>query len=292
MPAAYGATDSGAMTITTPAADPLLTPDEEVRLALEIEAGVLAADALERGERPYGSTTEELRWLVATGARARTRYVQANLRLVSMVAHQAGVRAGLADTDLFQEGCLGLLTAVDRYDCRRGCRFATYGLLWIRAFVNVASAQMLGTLNLPASRATQLRQARGVEAQLAQELGRKPTAAELGAALGRSAEWTLRLLAHEHPQGLDEIDDIGVEDPDLADVLVGSGHGVALISVLEGIERRVVEMLFGFEGEPQTYADVARTLGVTSNRVRRAERRALERLREVCPQAARDRLAG
>jgi RNA polymerase primary sigma factor/RNA polymerase nonessential primary-like sigma factor len=280
------------MATTAPLADDLLTPEEEVQLALEIEAGVLAADALDRGERPHRATTEELRWLVAAGGRARCRYVQANLRLVSMVAHQAGVRAGLSDADLFQEGCLGLMTAVDRYDCRRGCRFATYALLWIRAFVNAASARMLGTMNLPTSRATQLRHARGVEALLAQELGRQPHAEEVASALGRSAEWTLRLLAHEHPQGLEEVNDIAVEDADLDEVLTGRGGGAELLTVLDGFERRVVELLFGFGGDALTYADAARTLGVTSNRVRRAERRALERLREVCPQAARDRLAG
>lgn len=275
-----------------PAAQPLLTPDEEVQLAVQIEAGVLAADALTRGERPHGATAEELRWLVAAGTRARSRYVQANLRLVSMVAHQAGVRAGLPEADLFQEGCLGLLTAVDRYDHRRGCRFATYALLWIRAFVNAASARMLGALNLPTSRATQLRQARGVETLLAQRLGRQPSSAELAAELGRSAGWTARLLAHERPQGLDAVDDIAVVDTELEEVLVGRSPRVELLTVLEGFDRRVVELLFGFRGAAHTYAEVARALGVTSNRVRRAEVRALERLREVCPHAARDRLAG
>ncbi|HEU5483517.1 MAG TPA: sigma-70 family RNA polymerase sigma factor [Microlunatus sp.] len=280
------------MAIVTTLTDPLLTPDEEVRLAVEIEAGVLAADALARGDRPAGATTEELGWLVDAGLRARARYVQANLRLVSMVAHQAGTRAGISHADLFQEGCLGLMTAVDRFDHTRGCRFATYALLWIRAFVSAASAKMLGTMNLPASRATQLRQARGVEALLAQELGRQPSAAELAAELGRSAAWTARLLAYEQPQGLDEVDDIATVDSDLERVLTDGGAAVELVSALDGFDKRVVELLFGFGGRPVTYAEAARTLGVTSNRVRRAESRALERLREVCPQAARERLAG
>lgn len=270
----------------------LLTPEEEVRLAWEIEAGVLAAEALARGSHPHGATDEELRWLVGAGRRARSRYVRANLRLVAMVSRQAGVRAGIADADLFQEGCLGLMTAVDRYDVRRGCRFATYALLWIRAFVGAASARLLGTMNLPASRATQLRHARGIEALLAQELGRQPTGAEVASALGRSATWTLRLLAHEHPQGLDEVDDIGADDADLDVVLVGVGATAELLDVLQGFDRQVLELLFGFGGEPLTYPEVSRSLGVTSNRVRRAEQRALERLREVCPQAARERLAG
>ena len=136
-----------------------------------------------------------------------------------MVARQAGVRAGLTEADLFQEGCLGLMIAVDRYDCRRGCRFATYALLWIRAFTGAASARQLGTLNLPTSRASQLRHARGVEAILAQELGRQPTAGEVGEALGRSADWTSRLLTHEHPQGLEEVGDIAADDTELEEVL-------------------------------------------------------------------------
>ncbi|HEY5785986.1 MAG TPA: sigma-70 family RNA polymerase sigma factor [Microlunatus sp.] len=280
------------MDTTAPLAGPLLTPAEEVELALDIEAGLLAADALVHGLRPHGATDEELRWLVGAGQRARRRYVEANLRLVSMVARQAGVRAGLTDADLFQEGCLGLMIAVDRYDCRRGCRFATYALLWIRAFTGAASARLLGTLNLPTSRASQLRHARGIEAVLAQELGRQPTAGEVAEALGRSADWTSRLLTHELPQGLDEVGDLAADDSELELVLGGVDTSVDLMSLLEGFERRVLELRLGFVGEPRTYAEVSRLLGVTSNRVRRAEGSALERLRAVCPQGERERLAG
>ena len=278
--------------LDSPALDaPLLTPEEEAHLAWEIEAGVLAADALARGLRPEGATAEELLWLVRAGERARYRYVQSNLRLVAMVVLPASTRAGLPEADLFQEGCLGLIIAVDRFDVRRGCRFATYALHWIRAFVDAASARLLGTMNLPASRAVQLRQARGVEALLAQELGRIPSAREVAVALGRSQDWTVRLLAHEHPQALDEIGDLGGVDRELERVLTGDA-AAELLGTLRGLERRVMELLVGFAGEPMTYAQVARELEMTSNRVRRAEQRALKRLREVCPQAARDRLAG
>lgn len=278
--------------LDSPALDaPLLTPDEEAELARQIEAGVLAADALARGLRPEGATPEELRWLIVAGERARIRYVQSNLRLVAMVVLPASSRAGLPEADLFQEGCLGLITAVDRFDVRRGCRFATYALHWIRAFVDAASARLLGTLNLPASRAVQLRQARGVEGLLAQELGRTPSAREVAAVLGRSQAWTIRLLAHEHPQALDEIGDLGGIDRDLERVLTGDAAS-ELLGALGGLERRVMELLIGFVGEPMTYAQIARELQMSSNRVRRAEQRALQRLREVCPQAARDRLAG
>ena len=278
--------------LDSPALDaPLLTPEEEVRLAREIEAGVLAADALLRGLRPHGATAEELRCLVAAGENARFRYVQSNLRLVAMVVLPASARAGLPEADLFQEGCLGLLIAVDRFDVGRGCRFATYALQWIRAFVNAASARLLGTMNLPASRAVQLRQARGIEALLTQELGRLPSASELASALGRSQDWTARLLAHEQPQALHEVGDLPDADQDLDHVITGDVTA-ELLRVLPGLDRRVMELLIGFRGEPMTYAEVARELATTSNRVRRAEQRALQRLRTVCPQAARDRLAG
>ncbi|MFT4164777.1 MAG: sigma-70 family RNA polymerase sigma factor [Microlunatus sp.] len=270
---------------------PLLTPEEEAQLAWAIEAGVLAADALARGLSPEGATAEELRWLVTAGERARCRYVQSNLRLVAMVVLPASARAGVPESDLFQEGCLGLIIAVDRFDVRRGCRFATYALHWIRAFVDAASARLLGTMNLPASRAVQLRQARGVEALLAQELGRIPSAREVATALGRSHHWTVRLLAHEHPQALDEIADLGGADRELERVLTGDAAS-ELLGALHGLERRVMELLIGFAGDPMTYAQAARELRMSSNRVRRAEQRALQRLREVCPQAARDRLAG
>lgn len=273
-------------------AEPLLSPAEEVRLALEIEAGVLAADALGQGSRPFAATVDELVQLVAIGHRARQRYIQANLRLVAMVVRSAGGRTAALDGDLFQEGCLGLMTAVDRFDVRRGCRFATYALLWIRACVGAASAQRLATSNLPASRAIQLRQARGVETILAQELGRQPSAAEVAAVLGRSPDWTTRLLSHERTQALEDVGDLGSEDRDLVEVVTGADTAAELLGTLAGFDRRVLELLLGFEAEPMSYADVARTLRVTSNRVRRAERRALERLREVCPQAARNQLAG
>lgn len=271
---------------------PLLTAAEETTLALTIEAGVLAADALARGMRPHGATTEELRWLAAAGAAAPRRYVEANLRLVAMVARRTAAQVGLAEADLFQEGCLGLLIAVDRFDCRRGCRFATYALPWIRALVRAASAQMLGTLNLPTSRASQLRHARGIETALAQDLGRQPTAAEIAGALGRSTEWTRRLLAHELPQPLDQVGDLGAADADLERVLTEGGPVADLLRVLKGFDRQVLEMRLGFAGEPRGYTEIARLLGVTATRVRRAEARALDRIREVCPQAARDRLAG
>lgn len=269
----------------------LLTAEEEVALARAMEAGVLAAEALRCGRRPGGATADELGCLAEAGERARRRYIEANLRLVAMVAAQTRARVGLPEADLFQEGCLGLLIAVQRFDHRRGCRFATYALQWVRAYVGAASARLLGALDLPTSRAAQLRSARGVEAMLIQQLGRQATASEVAAALGRSTEWVSRLLAHEQPQCLEEVGDLAAAEPDQPDPMAGAAVG-ELLAVLEAAERRVLELRIGVGGEPLSFAETARVLGMSTGRVRRAEQRALERLREVCPQAARMRLAG
>ena len=273
-------------------ARPLLTPEEEVDLARRIEAGVLAAEALARDDRPQRATGAELAALVQQGTTARRQLVEANLRLVGSVTRQAALRSGLTDADLFQEGCLGLMMAVDRYDCRRGCRFATYAVPWIRAYASAASARLLGDSNLPASRAEQLRRARGVESALTQTLGRNATEGEVAAALGRTHTWTTQLLRYEHPQDLATVGDIGAVDDDLERVGSAAADVAGLLRVLDGLDRRVLELRMGFGGDPLSYAEIARLLGITANRVRRAEHRALDRLRGVCPHAARDELAG
>src|SRR3954447_6956258 len=167
------------------AAEPLLTPDQVPALARAIEAGVLAGEARARGG--WGdATSEELVALELIGQQAWQRFVRANLRLGAMVAAQTAARSGLPEADLFQEGCLGLMAALQRFDHRRGHAFATYALFWIRSAVGGGSARQLGALSLPSSRAQQLRAARGVDAALPQRLVRTPTLAEVAAELVRS----------------------------------------------------------------------------------------------------------
>ncbi len=266
----------------------LLTPAEERSLALTIEAGVFAQESLDSGGSRGSATEPELEQLVREGERARLRFTEANLGLVRMVSRQLATRSGVAEEDVFQEACLGLLLAVRRFDCRRGFRFATYALFWIRAFAGAATARMLGDLNLPTSRAAQLRSVRGVEAELTQTLGRPATPQDLGGVLGRPDGWIADLLGHLPPRSLNSL------EPDLVDAAVtrlrsteerrDGGAAAELLGRLGGASRQVLELRLGFAtGRPLSYAAVARRLELPVNRVRRIEEAALEELRAICP---------
>jgi RNA polymerase primary sigma factor len=267
----------------------LLTPDEVVSLQRRIEAGVLARAARVEGSQSAGASEVELRLIEHDGEQARQRFIRANLRLVRMVARQVALRSNLPEADLFQEGCVGLITAVIRFDHTRGFRFSTYALFWIRAYVCGSAARQLGALNIPTSRAEQLRSARGLEAQLAQTLGRAPTVREMAEALGRNQEWTASLLAHQAPASLESLPPVELDRLAAAANGAGSPAGATTVSDLlwrlDDLARRVLELRLGFGGgDPRSYADTARSLGISVNRVRRTEARALETLRAVCPQ--------
>lgn len=288
-----GTTSLRGFTVTamTDHEETLLTPDEVVSLQRQIEAGVLARAARLDGTGPIDATETELLLVEQHGERARQRFIRANFRLVRMVARQVALRSHLPEADLFQEGCVGLITAVMRFDYQRGFRFSTYALFWIRAFVCGQAARQLGALNIPTSRAEQLRSARGLEAELTQNLGRTPTVGEVAHALGRRQDWTASLLAHQAPASLDGL------PPSEQDRLAMPADGYAatvdqttirdLLWRLDEVARRVLELRLGFVGgEPRSYAATARVVGISVNKVRRTEARALETLRGVCPQQA------
>ena len=271
--------------------EPLLTGSQVVELQCAIEAGLLARDARLSGSGFRDATDHELRLLEASGERARERFIRANLGLVGMISRQYAARCQLPDAELFQEGCLGLLTAVQRFDHVRGYRFSTYALFWIRAFVGAAAAKLLGAMNLPTSRAEQLRSARGLEAELSQGLGRPPTVGELAHALGRSESWTAGLLAHQRPRSLELVDGTTLDrlqaHDQLDEVLVDPLPIRELLLRLDDLDRRVLEFRLGFaDGAPRSYAETARMLQISVTRVRRIEARALETLRGLCPQQA------
>lgn len=271
--------------------EPQLTSAEVVALQRAIEAGLLALDARLSGIGFADATDHELKLLEAAGERARERFIRANLGLVGMISRQYAARRQLPDAELFQEGCVGLITAVQRFDHVRGYRFSTYALFWIRAFVGAASAKLLGAMNLPTSRAEQLRAARGLEVELSQGLGRPPTIEEMADALGRSESWTAGLLAHQRPRSLDLIDAETLDrlqaGDELDGVLADRQSVRELLLRLSDLDRRVVELRLGFTtGKPLSYVDTARALQISVTRVRRLEARALETLRGWCPQQA------
>jgi RNA polymerase primary sigma factor len=268
--------------------EPLLTHTELLELQRMIEAGLLARDARVSSAGFADATEQELRLLEDQGALARQRFIEANLGLVGMVSRQFAARCQLPNAELFQEGCLGLITAVERFDYARGYRFSTYALFWIRAFVGAATAKQLGAMNLPTSRAEQLRAAHGLEAELAQRLGRVPTLQEMADALGRSEDWTAGLLAHQRPRSLELVDGVTLDRlharDELDSVLAEPVPVRDLLLRLDNLERRVLELRLGFDdGEPRSFAHTARVLQISVTRVRRIEARALETLRGLCP---------
>jgi RNA polymerase primary sigma factor len=186
---------------------------------------------------------------------------------------------------------LGLITAVERFDYARGHQFSTYALFWIRAFISAATANLLGAMNLPTSRAEQLRAAHGLEAELTQSLGRPPTLNELAVALGRSEDWTAGLLSHQRPRSLQLVEGATLErlhaHDELDAALAEPVELRELLFRLDELDRRVLELRLGFaDGEAKTYADTARILDISVTRARRIEARALEKLRAFCPQQA------
>jgi RNA polymerase primary sigma factor/RNA polymerase nonessential primary-like sigma factor len=268
-----------------------LTRAEIIELQRAIEAGLLARDARISGAGFADATEDELRLLEDQGEQARQRFIRANFGLVGMVSRQYAARSQLSDAELFQEGCVGLITAVQRFDHARGHGFSTYALFWIRAFVGAATANLLGAINLPTSRAEQLRAAHGLETELTQSLGRPPTVSELADALGRSEDWTAGLLSHQRPRSLELVDGTTLDRlraHDELDAALDDPTPVCeLLFQLNDLDRRVLELRLGFaDGEAKTYAHIARLLDTSVTRVRRIEARALEKLREVCPQQA------
>lgn len=270
------------MTITY--REPLLTALDERTLAFTIEAGVLASALLDGAEpdaRP-AATDAELRALAEEGGRAWRRFVGANLRLVSMISGPVAVRAGLDPDELFQEGVVGLMEALRRFDCERGARFATFALPWIRMRVTDAAWTRLGGLGLPPSRARAWVRVVATRDALAFRLGRAPSLAEVAEAAERPVDLVHDLLSYSPPTPLDRAE--LVREP--SEPRLGTA-GVVLdltcrrmMRCLSQVERDVIVRRFGFAGfSPMTCAEAADNLGVSQSTVRRREQQALDRLR-------------
>ncbi|MEU9023585.1 MULTISPECIES: RNA polymerase sigma factor [Actinomadura] len=274
---------------------PLLTAEQEVELAKRIEAGLFARERLETlGDALSPQDRDDLAWIAADGRRAKEHMVEANLRLVVSLAKRY-MGHGLPLNDLVQEGNLGLIRAVEKFEYRRGLKFSTYAVWWIKQAISRALADQSRTIRIPVHVVEVLNRMTRIRRRMMQDLGREPTAQELAVELDvtpEKVEWLRRQarepLSLQTPLGEDGDGELGdvIEDPeggDPADVVASSMLRGKLDAVLETLTEReagVISMRFGLAGgEPKTLEEVGKVYGVTRERIRQIESKGMHKLR-------------
>jgi RNA polymerase primary sigma factor len=272
---------------------PLLTAEEEVRLAKQMESGRRARRRLTRGEVMEGSQ-ERLEKLVEEGKAAQDHLVKANSRLVVSVAKKY-IGRGVPFLDLIQEGNIGLIRAVNKFDYRRGYKFSTYATWWIRQAVTRAIADQGRTIRVPVHMYEQINKLTRTSRKLVQELGRQPTIEEIAEELNvplRKVERIMRVaqrpLSLETPVGEEEDSYLGdfIEDMETVAPVDAASRSLLreeldeTLSSLTPREVRILQLRFGLvDGYSYTLEEVGRKFGVTRERIRQIEAQALGRLR-------------
>ncbi len=271
---------------------PLLTIEEEVTLAMRLEAGINAQKKLKK--KPESDQATEWRMLIEDGENAREHLIKANTRLVVSIAKKYMTR-GVPFLDLIQEGNLGLMKAVEKFDYRRGYRFSTYATWWIRQTITRAIADQGRTIRVPVHMSDRIRKLYRVVREMEQELGRKPTIEEIAEELElepRKVQWMLKVswqpLSLEHPVGEDEDSELGnfiendaIPQPSESahDKMLGEKIET-LLDTLTPREARILRLRFGLQnGRSYTLEEVGKKFGLTRERIRQIEGRALRRLR-------------
>ncbi|MBH0775107.1 RNA polymerase sigma factor [Nocardia bovistercoris] len=276
----------------------LLNAEEEVELAKRIEAGLYAAEKVrewaDAGEKLPVATRRDFNWIVRDGNRAKNHLLEANLRLVVSLAKRYTGR-GMAFLDLIQEGNLGLIRAVEKFDYTKGYKFSTYATWWIRQAITRAMADQARTIRIPVHMVEVINKLGRIQRELLQDLGREPTPEELAKEMDITPEKVLEIQQYaREPISLDQT--IGDEgDSQLGDFIEDSEAVVAvdavsftllqdqLQSVLETLSEReagVVRLRFGLtDGQPRTLDEIGQVYGVTRERIRQIESKTMSKLR-------------
>ncbi|MEV5651724.1 RNA polymerase sigma factor [Nocardia sp. NPDC052254] len=276
----------------------LLNAEEEVELAKRIEAGLYSTEKLrefaDKGEKLPVATRRDLQWIMRDGNRAKNHLLEANLRLVVSLAKRYTGR-GMAFLDLIQEGNLGLIRAVEKFDYTKGYKFSTYATWWIRQAITRAMADQARTIRIPVHMVEVINKLGRIQRELLQDLGREPTPEELAKEMDITPEKVLEIQQYaREPISLDQT--IGDEgDSQLGDFIEDSEAVVAvdavsftllqdqLQSVLETLSEReagVVRLRFGLtDGQPRTLDEIGQVYGVTRERIRQIESKTMSKLR-------------
>ncbi|MBP2402745.1 sigma-70 family RNA polymerase sigma factor [Streptomyces syringium] len=274
---------------------PLLSAAEEVELARRVEAGLFAEEKLGSTPDLDSQLALDLDRLVVLGRMAKRRLIEANLRLVVSVAKRY-IGRGLTMLDLVQEGNLGLIRAVEKFDYARGYKFSTYATWWIRQAMSRALADQARTIRVPVHVVELINRVVRVQRRMLQERGYEPTAEEVAAYLDLSEERVSEVLRlAQEPVSLHapvgEEDDVAlgdlIEDGDAASPVESAAflllreHLEAVLSTLGERERKVVQLRYGLmDGRPRTLEEIGRIFGVTRERIRQIESKTLNKLRD------------
>jgi RNA polymerase primary sigma factor len=273
---------------------PLLNAVEEVELALRIEAGLFAEDKLATKKSIPKQLERELRWVARDGQRAKSHLLGANLRLVVSLAKRYTGR-GMQFLDLIQEGNLGLIRAVEKFDYTKGFKFSTYATWWIRQAITRAMADQARTIRIPVHMVEVINKLARVQRQMLQDLGREPTPEELSRELDMTPEKVVEVqkygrepISLHTPLGEDGDSEFGDLIEDTEAVVPADAVGFTMLqkqleSLLDSLSEReagVIRMRFGLgDGIPKTLDQIGDTFGVTRERIRQIESKTMAKLR-------------
>ncbi|KOV09966.1 RNA polymerase sigma factor [Streptomyces sp. XY431] len=273
---------------------PLLNAEQEVELAKRIEAGLFAEDKLSAADKLAPKLKRELEIIAEDGRRAKNHLLEANLRLVVSLAKRYTGR-GMLFLDLIQEGNLGLIRAVEKFDYTKGYKFSTYATWWIRQAITRAMADQARTIRIPVHMVEVINKLARVQRQMLQDLGREPTPEELAKELDMTPEKVIEVqkygrepISLHTPLGEDGDSEFGdlIEDSEAvvpADAVSFTLLQEQLHSVLDTLSEReagVVSMRFGLtDGQPKTLDEIGKVYGVTRERIRQIESKTMSKLR-------------